>query len=151
MTKRQNKQNTDMKNFGQSLILSTQKTDWCVELSKFVAWSNQWIICVCIDGVKVSSCFHTGFFLVKNLRPLSDKVLTATDDVATAQADFDTFVSDFCDTYVDVLPMRTEFVKAIYEVDDKEAFGTACINQLSSQPALNTWYDPIDPLSSITS
>ena len=47
--------------------------------------------------------------------------------------------------------MRHQLVEAIYELDDKDAFNTACMNELSSQPALNTWYDPIDPISSITS
>ena len=81
-----------------------------------------------IDGAVISSCFHTGFFLVKNLRPLADKLLTSTDTVAAAQSDYDTYVEDFCNTYTEVLPMRTEFVKAIYEIEDKESFGTTCIN-----------------------
>jgi len=103
------------------------------------------------NGVMVSSCFHTGFFLVRNLRPLQDKVLTAKDDVKQAQEDMDTYVEDFCTNYSPVLPMRTDFVKTIYNVEDKDAFTKACIDKLSATPTLNTWFDPIDPLSSITS
>ena len=101
--------------------------------------------------MKVSSCFHAGFFLVKNLRPLADDLISQADNVAEAQTKFDTYVDDFCDTYAEILPLRTDFVKALYEVEDKDSFGTACINQLSSSPTLNTWFDPIDPCSSITS
>lgn len=74
------------------------------------------VTCVyfCLDGVKVSSCFHSGFFLVKNLRPLSDKVLTATANAADAQIEYDTYIEDFCTSYGEVLPLRTDFIKAIY-------------------------------------
>ena len=95
----------------------------------------------------MASCFHTGYFLLRTLRPLAEAALTADGD---AVDDFDKYVDDFCDNYADVLPQRTKFVKAISDVADKTAFSEACFAQLALQPTLNTWFDPIDPLSSIT-
>ena len=105
-----------------------------------------------IDGVKVSSCYHSGFFLVKNLRPVADKLITTDgDELTAAQEQYDTFVNDFCATYIDVLPKRTEFVEAIYEITDKATFTSECMLKLTTEKTLNTWYDPIDPMSSIIS
>ena len=95
----------------------------------------------------MASCFHTGYFLLRTLRPLNEAALAGNEDAAD---DFDKYVDDFCDNYADVLPQRTTFVKAIADVDDSAAFEEACFAQLALQPTLNTWFDPIDPLSSIT-
>ena len=64
--------------------------------------------------------------------------------------DFDKYVLDFCNTHEDVMPQRTQFVKEINGVEDPADFQDACFKQLAEQPTLNTWFDPIDPLSSIT-
>lgn len=48
------------------------------------------------------------------------------------------------------MPLRTEFVKAINGIEDEQQFKTACEEQLTGESRLNTWFDPIDPLSSIT-
>ena len=95
----------------------------------------------------MASCFHTGYFLLRTLRPIAEAALDGEEDAAD---DFDKYVDDFCVNYADVLPQRTTFVKAIADVDEPEAFEEACFAQLALQPTLNTWFDPIDPLSSIT-
>ena len=104
------------------------------------------------DGVKVSSCFHTGFFIVKSLHSAVEKVKAGGADVVDATEQFDLFADDFCTNYRDVLPMRTDFVKEIYQLEDEAAFGEACTGYLTDDKhkTLNTWFDPIDPLSSIT-
>ena len=82
----------------------------------------------------MASCFHTGYFLLRTLRPLNEAALAGNEDAAD---DFDKYVDDFCDNYADVLPQRTAFVKAIADVDDSAAFEEACFAQLALQPTLN--------------
>lgn len=101
-----------------------------------------------LDGVVVASCFHTGYFLLRTLRPLADAALRSEGD--STLDDFDKYVLDFCSNYEDVMPQRTQFVKEINGVEDPGDFQDACFKQLAEQPTLNTWFDPIDPLSSIT-
>jgi len=48
------------------------------------------------NGVKVASCFHTGYFLLRTLRPMVNQIASGDDD---AQKDFDTYVSNFCETH----------------------------------------------------
>ena len=82
---------------------------------------------------------------------MAEDVLDAQDEeLKTTQGLYNTFVEDFCKTYADVLPLRTEFVSEIYQIDDKQAFDKACLNSISTKTFLNTWYTPIDPQSSIT-
>jgi len=64
--------------------------------------------------------------------------------------DFNIYVYNFCDSYVEVLPKRTEFVKELSPIQDAEEFTTACFAKLESTPTLNTWFDPIDAIASIT-
>lgn len=59
-------------------------------------------------------------------------------------------MQDFCDSYQSVLPLRTDFVKSIYQIEDSTEFDDMCFALLSDTETLNTWFDPIDPLSSIT-
>ena len=101
-----------------------------------------------IDGVITASCFHTGYFMLKALRPHADAALKDGGDVA-ANA-FTAYVDDFCGTYIDVMPERTAFVKVIRDIEDTEVFATTCTDHLNAHTKLNTWFDPIDPLSSIT-
>jgi len=48
------------------------------------------------------------------------------------------------------MPERTAFVKEIYLNDNADSFNTVCTDQLAAHVKLNSWFDPIDPLSSIT-
>lgn len=57
---------------------------------------------------------------------------------------------DFCQSYETVVPLRTEFVKALNGIENEQEFQDACFAQLAEHPSLNSWFDPIDPLSSIT-
>lgn len=101
------------------------------------------------DGAIVSTCFHTGYFLLRTLRPLSEQ---AHKDPNNGQyiKDFDTYVDNFCDKHEEVLPLRTHFVKNINGIEDAKDFQDACFAQLAENGSLNSWFDPIDPLSSIT-
>lgn len=103
---------------------------------------------MCVEGVVVSQCFHAGYFMLRELRPLSDNAKGPNG--IQFKTDFSNYVEDFCETYPDVLPKRTGFVRAINGIEDPEEFTEACFKQLAETPALNTWFDPIDPLSSIT-
>ena len=38
----------------------------------------------------------------------------------------------------------------IHDVTEPSLFEKTCFDQLAAMPILNTWFDPIDPLSSIT-
>lgn len=146
---------------------SALKKKWCVEnveatfmnadgvprtaLQQFTEFVNQ--ICPQLEaevpmGVVVSQCFHTGYFMLRELRPLSDNAKGPNG--VQFKTDFSNYVEDFCDTYTDVLPSRTGFVRAINGIEDPAEFQDECFKQLAETPKLNTWFDPIDPLSSIT-
>ena len=86
--------------------------------------------------------------MLKALRPHADAALKSNSD-ADANA-FTAYVDDFCENYIDVIPERTAFVKVIRDIEGTEAFATACTDHLNAHTKLNTWFDPIDPLSSIT-
>ena len=60
------------------------------------------------------------------------------------------YIDDFCADYMDTIPKRTQFVQGINGFEDPNEFQDACFAALKDQPKLNTWFDPIDPLSSIT-
>ena len=68
----------------------------------------------------VASCFHTGYFLLRTLRPLADSALKSEGDQSLE--DFDKYVDDFCNEYDSVMPQRTEFVKEINGVEDPGEF-----------------------------
>jgi len=113
------------------------------------------VICPSLDlnvpnGVIVASCFHTGYFLLRTLRPLADEAWKGADGDSSLLDDFDKYILDYCDNYETVTPQRTQFVKEINGVEDPAAFQEACFKQLAEHEKLNTWFDPIDPLSSIT-
>jgi len=59
-------------------------------------------------------------------------------------------VDGFCTDYESMMPQRTTFVRALSQIKDANDFQDACFAQLAEQPTLNIWFDPIDPLSSIT-
>lgn len=73
---------------------------------------------ICAEGVVVSSCFHTGYFLLRQLRPLSDAAHKGVNVEAFAD-DFDTFVNDFCVQHQEVMPKRKEFVQALNSIQDQ--------------------------------
>ena len=102
---------------------------------------------VIIDGVKVASCFHTGYFLLRTLRP---KAIEIVADDASSREDFDMYVNNFCSNYTLVLPKRTEFIKEVSSIEDPEEFTKACFDHLDNTPTLNTWFDPIDAIASVT-
>jgi hypothetical protein len=52
-----------------------------------------------IDGVKVSTCFYSGFFLIRYLTPKKDSA-----------GDLKSFISDYCGKYQSALTKRTAFV-----------------------------------------
>ena len=54
----------------------------------------------CIDAVKVSTCFYSGYFLLKY-------IITKKE---SSQA-LETLRLDFCNKYIETLPKRTVFVK----------------------------------------
>lgn len=66
------------------------------------------------------------------------------------QDTFDTYVDNFCSNYGEVLPKRTEFIRAISGIEDSDEFTTACFEHLESTPTLNVWFDPIDAIASVT-
>ena len=86
---------------------------------------------------------------MRTLRPLADAALVAPENSTTVD-DFDRYIDDFCSNHAEVLPQRAKFVKDINGVEDAADFQDACFKALAEQPTLNTWFDPIDPLSSIT-
>jgi len=73
----------------------------------------------------------------------------ATGD-ESAEADFNTYLENFCESYPEILPKRTAFIQTISPVDDPNEFTTACFEHLEATPTLNTWFDPIDAIASIT-
>jgi hypothetical protein len=95
------------------------------------------------NGVRVASCFHTGFFLLRTLRPMAE----GGDE---AKEDFDTYLENFCTSYGEVLPKRTAFIQEVSGIEDSTEFTEACFNHLEKTPTLNTWFDPIDAIASIT-
>jgi len=71
-------------------------------------------------GVVVSQCFHTGYFLLRELRPLADNAKGPNG--VQFKTDFSNYVDDFCENYGDVLPRRTGFVRQVNGVEDAAEF-----------------------------
>lgn len=98
----------------------------------------------------MSTCYHSGYFIQKQLFEYTKPSQVAEVNSANAIS-FSTYAQDFCDTYGQQLPMRTEFVKALKDFDDKASFEQACFAlQAENSPMKNAWFDPIDPQASIT-
>jgi hypothetical protein len=91
-----------------------------------------------IDAAKPATCFYSGFFLLRYLVPYADDEDT-----------LDTYIESYCENYLDDLPSRTEFVEALKDVDEDDFYNT-CEEYLSSSESINIWFDPIDPLTSIS-
>ena len=68
---------------------------------------------LCVDGVKLSACFHTGFFLTSSLHPFlasiqagSTENSTMEEKVAGKEGEdtLNVYISDFCENYQDAIP-----------------------------------------------
>lgn len=116
------------------------KKKWCVEnvsatftaadatpLQKFTTFVND--ICPQLEaevpmGVVVSQCFHTGYFMLRELSPLADAMKGPNG--VEYKTNLVNYVEDFCDTYDKVLPKRTGFVRAINGIEDPIEFQDEC-------------------------
>lgn len=61
----------------------------------------------------------------------------------------ETFKSSYCDKFRDALPSRTAFIKKIRPLEGAE-YDLECANELQQNPQINVWFDPIDPMVSIS-
>ncbi|TNV73568.1 hypothetical protein FGO68_gene9779 [Halteria grandinella] len=91
------------------------------------------------NAVKASTCFYSGYFILKYM--ISKR--SNPDNIETLKI-------DFCSKYTDSLPKRTDFVKTLKVKANDEDFDNVCIDQLQTQSGLNYWFDPIDPMVSIS-
>lgn len=85
--------------------------------------------------------------MMRTLRPMANEIKEKKEGV---QENFDTYINSFCEKSGEVLPKRTEFVKAISSIEDSTEFTAACFKLLEETPTLNVWFDPIDPIASVT-
>lgn len=67
----------------------------------------------------------------------------------SSASDIETLKIDFCNKYQTALPKRSEFVQGLWK---KEAalFDQTCLSLLQTTQHLNDWFDPIDPMISIS-
>ena len=84
---------------------------------------------------------------MRTLRPMTNALANQEEG---AKEELDLYIDNFCDSYGEVLPMRTGFIQQISSIQDPEEFTTACFEQLEKTPTLNSWFDPIDAISSVT-
>lgn len=57
--------------------------------------------------------------------------------------------TDYCNKYQETLLKRTLFIQTLMAADDS-TFNTTCLDYLSMTSGLNEWFDPIDPMVSIS-
>ena len=62
--------------------------------------------------------------MLRELSPLAEQAKGANG--AQAKTDFNNYVEDFCETYDEVVPKRTAFVRAINGIEDAAEFQDAC-------------------------
>ena len=84
---------------------------------------------------------------MRTLRPMTNSLAKEEEN---SRADLDLYIENFCDSYGEVLPMRTSFIQQISTIQDPDEFTKACFEQLEKTPTLNSWFDPIDAISSVT-
>lgn len=84
---------------------------------------------------------------MRTLRPMTNSLAKEEEK---AREDLDLYIENFCDSYGEVLPMRTSFIQQISTIQDPDEFTKACFEQLEKTPTLNSWFDPIDAISSVT-
>ena len=68
-----------------------------------------------------SSCFHAGFFLLRTLRPIAEAVYHG-QETEELEDSFGGYVDDFCIQYMEVIPRRTQFVRAVNGIEDATDF-----------------------------
>lgn len=56
---------------------------------------------------------------------------------------------DYCTKYQQALPKRSEFVQYLWNKEGS-SFSSECLNFLQTSQNLNEWFDPIDPMISIS-
>ena len=69
---------------------------------------------------------------------------------ANAEENLVTYTDNFCESYTEILPMRTSFVQEISQIQDEAEFNEECFKQLDENKTLNAWFDPIDAIASVT-
>jgi len=111
-------------------------------MSVFTAYVNDFCIKQPLEvpnAVKASTCFYSGYFILKYM--ISKR--SNPDNIETLKI-------DFCSKYTESLPKRTDFVKTLKGKANDEDFDNTCIDLLQTQSGLNYWFDPIDPMVSIS-
>eukprot|EP00347_Sterkiella_histriomuscorum_P021996 403332044 len=94
------------------------------------------------NAVKASTCFYSGYFLARYMTPERDN-----------KERLENLKQDFCDKYLDILPKRTAFVQQLknkIQESGQGEFDSQCENLLKTTQGLNLWFDPIDPMVSIS-
>jgi hypothetical protein len=77
--------------------------------------------------------------MIKYLTPISNDVSTMS-----------LYIQDYCNNYQTALTQRTAFVQTMMATDSTE-FNTVCLDYLKTYSTqLNYWFDPIDPITSIS-
>ena len=95
-----------------------------------------------LDAVKASTCYYSGFFLLKYIISKKDNF----DNVEILKL-------DFCNKYLTTLPLRTAFIIKLLAVPSTASdadFSLSCLTELHSIQGLNEWFDPIDPMVTIS-
>ena len=67
-----------------------------------------------------------------------------------AYENLNTYMCNYCDSFSEILPMRTSFVQEISTIQDAAEFNEECFKQLEENKTLNAWFDPIDAIASVT-
>jgi hypothetical protein len=91
-----------------------------------------------IDAVKASACFYTGYFITRYMVPK-----------ASSEDDLESLTYHFCNNYMTTMPLRTSFVETLMETST-DSFTSTCMTLLTTTEGINMWYDPIDPMISIS-
>ena len=85
--------------------------------------------------------------MMRTLRPMA---IAKKNNEANAEENLVTYMNNFCDSYSEILPMRTNFVQEVSQIVDADDFNEECFKQLNENLTLNAWFDPIDAIASVT-
>ena len=94
------------------------------------------------DGVKASTCFHSGYYLTQTFYPM---VVSSPNSTT-----FNTYSQNYCDSYSEQLAERYLFVQELMPVHNQTQFEASCQSLVSGNPNLNAWFDPLAILPTIT-
>lgn len=72
------------------------------------------------NGVVVATCFDTGYFALRFLRPIADAF--HKEGGQAYSEDFTSAIDGFCTDYESMLPQRTNFVRALSSIQDPKDF-----------------------------